>query len=262
MKKLYIIAQDKGGVGKTTTALSLCQVAAYRGLDFEYLELDNSNNTPLSLVNSKTFQNRMLSCKVSQAQEELLKATFKAIKMNKIVFIDLGGGMDSIEIIELIKEEFSHHEIGYILPFENSLKQMENLVNTYNHISDQANTFLVKNKVIDGKEEDPFIFFEGDKALGVKSYRNIIKPENKVFQLYLNPKIQLPEITKECMLDLSELAIQYPRIEADLLFMDEAKDMNEYNELMQKYSKSEASLKEIKRLNEEFKELFDESESN
>ncbi|MDD2639672.1 MAG: AAA family ATPase [Arcobacteraceae bacterium] len=259
MKKIFISLNDKGGVGKTTVSLGLAQVAAYRGLDFEYLELDNSNNTTTSLENSKIFQNRMQSFKTSKAQEELFKATFKAIKENKVIFIDVGGSSDSLEVTSLLKEEFAHHDIAFILPFENSIKQMANLVNTYNFIDNPENTYLVKNKVINSKnEKDPYIFFEGDKNKGIESYRKLLKPINKVFEVYLNADMQIPEITKECMLDLADLAMSFTRPQAEVAFMKEAKDMNEYTELMQKYSKSESSLKEILRLNEEFKELFDE----
>lgn len=256
MKKLNIILGTKGGIGKSTIALNLCMVAAFRGLDFEYLELDSSNNTSKSLINSEVFKNRMTSCKVSNAQEELFKATFKALKEEKIVFIDVGGGLDSVSLITLIKEEFSHHQLNFILPFENSVKQMDNLINTYNYIDRPEDVFLVKNKVID--EDDPYRFFEGDKHLGVKSIRKELSPVNKVFQVYLSDSQQFPEITKQCMLDLSQLAIQYNRKEAEEVFMQDAKDMNEYKILMQNYSKSVNCLKEIKTLNNEFEELFDE----
>lgn len=257
MKKLNIITGFKGGIGKSTISINLCMVAAHKGLEFEYLELDSSNNTSKSFINSKVFKNRMSSCKVTEAQEELFKATFKALKEDKIVFIDVGGGLDSVELLTLIKDEFSHHQLNFILPLENSVKQMDNLINTYNYIDRPNDIYLVKNKVIN--DDDPYRFFEGDKKLGVKSIRKELSPVNKVFEVYLSDSQQFPEITKESMLDLSQIAIQYTREEAEKIFMDEAKDINEYNHLMQKYSKSINCLKEIEALSIEFQDLFNES---
>ena len=258
MKKIFVTLNDKGGVGKSTLCLNLAMVAALRGFDFEYIELDNSNNTSASLSNSSVFKNKMTSVKTSKAQEELFKASWKALKENKYVFIDVGGGLDFNEVASLLKEQFAHHDICFLLPFENSIKQMDNLVNTYNFIDNPEKTYLVKNKVIQSKDaRDPFRFFEGDKALGVKSYRKEINPLNKVFEMYLSDSQQLPEITKESMLDLSALARQYTRAEADKEFSETSKDMKQYVELMQEYSKSEMCLKEILAISEEFAELFD-----
>lgn len=262
MGKIFVTSSSKGGVGKTLTTLSLCQVASLKGLDFEYIEIDNSNNTSISLSNSKTFKNKMLSVATLKAQEELLKACWKALKQGKLIFIDVGGGSDTVEVINLIKDEFSHNDICYLLPFENSLKQMGNLINTYSLIDNPEKTYLIKNKVLRGKEKDAFRFFEGDKALGIKSIRKELNSPNKVFEIYLSDSQQLPEVTQECMLDLASLAMEYARVEADRNFTESSKDMQEYVFMMQEYTKSEMCLKEITSIAEEFKELFEEEVSN
>ena len=256
MKKIFVSLGSKGGIGKTNTTINLCQVAAHRGLDFEYLELDNSNNTSNTLDKSSVFSGRMSSCKVTQAQEELFKAIWKAMKENKIIFCDIGGGTDTMQLIELLNEEFGHHDIAYILPFQNSNKQMSNLLETYNKIDKKESIYLVKNQV--KSEDDKFRFFEGDKALGIESYRKKINPKNTVFKIFDSDIQQLPENTNQCMLDLCELAIQYSREKAETVFLEKAKDMNEYNALMQKYTVAAGCLKEIERLNTEFDELFSE----
>ena len=254
---IYLILGTKGGIGKTTVTTLLCQVAALRGLDFEYIELDNSNDSTTSLANSKIFENRMSSCKTSKAQAELFNATFKAIKENKTVFCDVGGGLDTVELIDLVLEEFSHLDIKFILPFENSYKQMKNLKDTYNFINIPEKIYLVKNKVINYKDEkDEYIFFEGSKELGIDSVRKEINPINKVFETALSDLNQIAEITQESILDLAQIAMQYSPAEASDVFMEDAKDINEYNQLMQRYSKSAKCLKEIEKLNLEFEELF------
>ena len=257
-KKIIIVLGTKGGCGKTTTSINLCMVAAHRGLDFEYIEIDNSNDTSSTLKNSKVFQNKMISIKTSKAQEELYKATFKALKENKTVIVDIGGGLDTVEIVELLKSEFEHIDIDYILPFENSYKQMQNLINTYAYIDNEVSTYLLKNKVIKHKhDKDPFIFFEGDKKQGIKSVKSELKPKNKVFEMYLSDQLQIAEITEESMLDLAQEALEYTKEEAHEIFMDSAADMVEYEQLMQRYSKATKSLKEIEILSEEFAELFE-----
>ncbi len=143
MKKIFIILNSKGGVGKTATTLSLCQVASLKGRDFEYIELDNSNDTTKSLSNSLVFKDKMSSLKTSKAQEELFKASWKALKEDKLVFIDVGGGTDTLDVISLLKEEFAHHNICYLLPFENSVKQMDNLMNTYSFIDNPEKIYLI-----------------------------------------------------------------------------------------------------------------------
>ena len=126
MKKINLVVNTKGGVGKSTISLILCQLLAYRVMEFKYIEIDNSNDTTQSLSNSEVFKDRTASIKTAAAQEELFKATLEAVKENKIVVIDVGGGTDTNELINLIKEQFSHleDEINFILPFENSYKQM------------------------------------------------------------------------------------------------------------------------------------------
>ncbi len=255
MKKINITAGTKGGIGKTFLAQILAQTAAYRGINFEYIEIDSSNNSISSLENSEVFKNRMTSVTLDKAEEEIIKATFKALKENKIVFIDLGGGLDTIEIISIIKENFSHLEINYLLPFENNYKMMRNLVDTFDFIDDEKNTFLIKNKVLKMKNGiDPYTFFEGDKLKGIESIREVINSKNKVFEVFLSENLQYADITKESTLDLAAVAMgQTPEV-AEKEFMEE--DINEYLKLTQRYLKSKAALSEIKYLSEEFDELF------
>lgn len=258
MKKINLLVNTKGGCGKSTISLILCQLLAYRGIEFKYIEIDNSNDTTQSLINSEVFKDRTISIKTSSAQEELFKATFEAIKENKIVVIDVGGGTDTNELISLIKEQFSHleNEINFILPFENSHKQMGNLINTYSLIGQPENIYLIKNKVIKYTDKkDPYIFFEGDEKLGIKSIRKELKQKNKVFEVCFSEQNQIAEITKESMLDVATLALQYSSSEAHNLFMQKD-DMQEYLKGMTRYANSKKSLDEILVLNDEFEELI------
>lgn len=258
MKKINLVVNSKGGVGKSTISLILCQLLAYRGIEFKYIEIDNSNDTTQSLSNSEVFKDRTISIKTASAQEELFKATFEAVKENKIVVIDVGGGTDTNELISLIKEQFSHleNEINYILPFENSYKQIGNLIDTYSLIAAPENIFLIKNKVIKyADRKDPYIFFEGDEKLGIKSIRKELKQKNKVFEVCFSEQNQISEITEESMLDVATLALQYSSSEAHNLFMQKD-DMQEYLKGMTRYANSKKSLDEILVLNDEFEELI------
>lgn len=258
MKKINLIVNSKGGVGKSTISLILCQLLAYRGIEFKYIEIDNSNDTTQSLSNSEIFKDRTISITTANAQEELFKATFESLKENKIVIIDVGGGTDTNELINLIKEQFSHleNEINFILPFENSHKQIGNLINTYSLIGQPENIYLIKNKVIKYTDKkDPYIFFEGDEKLGIKSIRKELKQKNKVFEVCFSEQNQIAEITKESMLDVATLALQYSSSEAHNLFMQKD-DMQEYLKGMTRYANSKKSLDEILVLNDEFEELI------
>lgn len=204
MKKINLVVNSKGGVGKSTISLILCQLLAYRGIEFKYIEIDNSNDTTQSLSNSEVFKDRTISIKTASAQEELFKATFEAVKENKIVVIDVGGGTDTNELINLIKEQFSHleNEINFILPFENSHKQIGNLINTYSLIGQPENIYLIKNKVIKYTDKkDPYIFFEGDEKLGIKSIRKELKQKIKSLKFVFRSKIKLQKSQKnQCLM--------------------------------------------------------------
>lgn len=260
MKKINIILNTKGGVGKSTISIILCQLLAYRNIDFKYIEIDNSNDTTKALERSETFKNKMISIMTDKADEELYAATFEALKEDKVIIVDIGGGTDTREIIDLINEQFTHmnSEINFILPFENSYKQMPNLLNTYNLIDNPENTYFVKNKVIPFKDKkDEYIFFEGSKIKGVENYRKKINPINKVFEVNLSDLHGIAEISKETILDVAALAMQYSKDEAHKMFISEY-EMAEYVSMMTRFTNSENCLKDIQQLNEEFEELFNE----
>lgn len=260
MKKINIVLNTKGGVGKSTVSIILAQILAYRNIDFKYIEIDNSNDTTEGLENSEVFKNKMISIKTNKADEELYAATFEALKENKVIIVDVGGGTDTAELISLINEQFTHIscEINFILPFENSLKQMSNLENTYNLINNFENTYLVKNKVIQFKDKaDEYIFFEGSKIKGVNNFRKKINPLNKVFEVNLSDLHGIAEITKETILDVAALAMQYSKDEAHEIFMNDY-EIAEYVSMMTRFTNSQNCLKEIQKLSNEFEELFNE----
>jgi hypothetical protein len=82
-----------------------------------------------------------------------------------------------------------------------------------------------------------------------------LKQKNKVFEVCFSEQNQIAEITKESMLDVATLALQYSSSEAHNLFMQKD-DMQEYLKGMTRYANSKKSLDEILVLNDEFEELI------
>jgi hypothetical protein len=261
MKKIKVILNGKGGVGKTHISSLLAQIAAYRGLDFMYVEIDSTNKTADFYKNSEVFKGRIETILPEQAREKLLEVVYNAKKRGKLCIVDVGGGTDSATITARINESFAHikSDIDFIIPFENNPMYMDVLKETYRELASPENTFLVKNKVINFKQsslKDEYIFFEGNKKRGVKSLRKELNPLNKVFEVFNSPEnVGISLMHNECILDTAQTAIKYTWEEAEAIAMEE--ELDEFMDLMIRYENAALCLDEIQKASDEFAELFD-----
>ncbi len=261
MAKFLIITNGKGGVGKTLVSHLVCMLLAKQGKDFRLVEVDNNQDSTKDLNNSELFEGRVESVHVKDSQDALNKALFKQIKDDVTVVVDIGSNDENNNILKRLKA-LELDNISYLVPIQNSLKQMQNLYSTINLINDDDNIFVIKNQI---SQESDYIFFEGSKKYGRRSIRKDLNLKNKVFGIPNSELYELAEIGNETLYDVSQLAELLSPKEAQRQFLkdgekyeDEAKQIEYFNKMNSKYTLAQDSLELINHLEEEFKEILDE----
>ena len=251
MSKLIVVANDKGGVGKTNTSLALCYVLKSLEKDFRLVEIDSSQDSSEFLSKSELKDN-LLSVDTKGASEELYKALFELLQNEDMtIVIDAGGSEDSRAVINMVKK-LEYENTSWLIPIQNSKKQQPNLENTYNLIDKPNNTYVVKNQV---QKDDAYIFFEGSKRLSQKSMRDKLNLENNVFEIPASPLFEIAEAESHTLFDASSLAMTYSAKEAQKAFM--AKNDPEYFvEMMSKFRISEDSFELLSELKNQFEEFL------
>lgn len=255
---IYIITNTKGGVGKTTTAINLASILAFKNRKFKLVELDSSNNSMIfhnsELLNDETA----ISLDLNQKHQAIGSMMFNLAKNKDMDFvIDLGGGTDSKIMIDSLKELESINKT-WIIPTSSDKKYLQNASDTFEMINDAPNTYFILNKYHENTEEDgeDFMYFFGDKKLGVEPVSKHFKT-SKYFKIPASPYFQLAEDDGQTLLDMALLSIQNTEAEASEKFIELAgEDEFAYISLWLKYTRSLTAAKLFNKIQTNAEILF------
>jgi cellulose biosynthesis protein BcsQ len=252
--KVIVIVNNKGGSGKTTTSTAVAFALAKQNKEFSLLEIDSHQDSSLTISESELFKNRVNSVNLNESSEALAAEIFKMMKNGNHVIIDAGAGAESLTVISRVKD-MELDNVIWIIPIQNSGKQLQNLKTTYLAISEPENTFVLKNQVL---KNDDYIFFEGSKKYNKKSVRKELGLK-KVLELPHSELFELAELSNQTLFDVAQLAIDLTPAQARKEFLQIAgDDMSKYLELDGKYNMAKDSLKLLEEIEINFKELLDE----
>ena len=179
---LNVITSNKGGVGKTTVATSLCCIYYNQNKKFKIIELDN-NNSSLKYKSSDIFKEKnSKSLKLKKKSEAIADMLFDLMEDETIEYIiDIGGGNDTYEVLDAIKS--LDIEKTYYVPTTKIKKYLANAHHTFEYIDDPKNTMFVLNQYNDLAEiRNEFRYFFGNEKMGIKemiSYSSVILCEKK-----------------------------------------------------------------------------------
>jgi len=239
---VYIIANTKGGVGKTTTAVNLATLLAFREKKFKIVELDNSNNSMIFSNSEILNQDTAVSLQLDQKTQAIGSMMFNLAKNKEMDFIlDLGGGDDSKVMIESLKE--IDLPKTWIIPTTSDKKYLKNASDTFKLIDDSQSTIFVLNKANSQEHKTEFMYFFGSQKYGVKAVDECFT-DSQYFVIPSSPFFQIAEDDEQTLLDLALLSIEKNEQEITKDFLEMAgDDESSFIKLWEKYEKSKEAAK-------------------
>ena len=251
---VYIVANTKGGVGKSTVAVTLATVLSFRNREFKIVELDN-NNDSLQFSNSSILtEGRASSLVLKDKTKAIASMIFNIAKNSELSFIiDIGGGDDVKQVIENLKE--LELEKTFIIPTSSNKKYLKNASDTYEIIDDPDNTIFLLNMVRENNLKDDFIYFFGSEKFGVKPVSSNFK-NAKYLSVPYSQFFQIAEDDEQTLLDLALLSINKTESEVTTEFLKEAgDDENKFIKSWEKYEKSKEAAKLFMKIFDNFSKL-------
>lgn len=168
-KRVIVMASTKGGVGKSTLAWHLMP-AVFPGCSI--LEIDNNNIS--NIFNKSTVIAKSESITLEECASKLEEVCFDLLDRsnNDVLVIDAGGGDDTLRVLKQIKELAIDEiaDVTYIVPIMNSLSQLKNAEDMNNYLEGKNVIFALNNIADFRKIEEDWIFWFGNKSLGIESY--------------------------------------------------------------------------------------------
>jgi len=253
---IYVTANTKGGVGKSTTAINLACQLHYLGRDFKIVEIDNSNSSMI-FSNSQILKNRGMTIKTDEKAKAIGGIFFNLAKNpNMDYIVDIGGGDDFKQIIESLKE--LELQKRYLIPVTSDKKYLKNAENTFKVIDDPENTFFVLNRCYSDDFKQEFMYFFGNKKLGVKPV-SVIFESAKYITVPFSNFYQIAEDNEETLLDLALVSMKKNEMEITKEFMEiSGDDEGQFIALWEHYERSKEVAKVFMRIYQNMQPLFTE----
>lgn len=239
MSHIYIIANSKGGVGKTNTAVTVACLLHSAGRKFKLIELDN-NNSSLLFSNSKVMtRDNIRSLKIEKKDEAVADMLFDLMDepdMNHIV--DIGGGDDTHPIVEKLKQV--NRPKTWIIPATKIKKYLANAVATHNDIGDPDNTVFCLNMYSDfSKIQKEFMHFFGDSKIGIKPFSPIFA-KARTIGIPFSHHFEIAADDEQTIYDLAAISRETTQEEAEAEFYAAAKgDREKFLRMMMMYWRSQ-----------------------
>lgn len=236
---IYIIANSKGGVGKTNTAVTIACLLHSAGRKFKLIELDN-NNSSLLFKNSKVMsQDSIKSLKIDKKDEAVADMLFDLMDDPDINYIvDIGGGDDTSAIVQKLKQV--NRPKTWIIPTTKIKKYLANAVATHDEINDPDNTVFCLNMYSDfAKIQKEFIYFFGDGKIGIKSYSPIFA-KARTIGIPFTHHFEIAADDEQTIYDLAAISRETTQEQAETEFYAAAKgDREKFHKMMMMYWRSQ-----------------------
>ena len=218
---IHIIANSKGGVGKSLTSITLACVLISQEKEIKIIEIDN-NQDSLKYTNSDVLsEDNIQSVKLNQKDTAIANILFDVMNDPNIHYIiDAGGGDDTFAIIDAMKDVDLPKT--YYIPTLKVKKYLQNAVDTYKYINDGENTIFVLNQYQElEKIRDEFKYFFGSSKKGIKPVAPIFK-DSKFIAIPWSDSFQIAEDDEMTIYDFSTIARNMSEKEARELFFKQA----------------------------------------
>ena len=251
---VYVIANTKGGTGKTTTAINLGGQLHYLGRDFRIVEIDNNNNS-MSFQNSEILKDKCMTVRTDEKAKAIGSIFFALAKNPELDYIvDIGGGDDFKQIIDSLKE--LDLPKTYLIPATSDKKYLKNAGDSFEMINDSENTFFVLNRSYYDNLEEEYMYFFGNKKLGVKPQSEHFK-DSKYFSIPFSNFYQMAEDDEQILLDLALISIEKNEAAITKDFMElSGGDEAKFIKLWETYEKSKEAAKVFLKIANNMQVLF------
>ena len=145
--RLVIPIQTRGGLGKSTTAIGLCEWWQERGVPWQGYDLDIFNRT-LSTV----FPHEVVPIQLSQEPEGDLIQIFREVNTQAVTLVDPSAHMNKIILSALDKSDFTKLAVQQqarasvlIYPYD-EVSDMDDISETVATLGDQVDWVVIRNK--------------------------------------------------------------------------------------------------------------------
>ena len=218
---IHIVANTKGGVGKSLTSITLACVLISKGKKIKIIEIDNNQNS-MKYINSDVLNSENIqSISTDKKDTAIADILFDVMSDPGIHYIvDAGGGDDTYQVLEALKD------IGlkktFYIPTLRIKKYLQNAFDTYNYINQPDNTIFVLNQYQNlQKIKDEFIYFFGNSKKGIKPVSPIFK-DSKFIAIPWTDSFQIAEDDEMTIYDFSSIARDMSEKKARELFFKQA----------------------------------------
>lgn len=239
MSHIYIIANSKGGVGKTNSAVVVACLLHAAGKNFKLIELDN-NNSSLLFKNSKVMtRDNIKSLKIDKKDEAVADMLFDLISEPDMSYIvDIGGGDDTYPIVEKLKQV--NRPKTWIIPTTKIKKYLANAVATFEEIDDPDNVVFCLNMYSDfAKIQKEFMYFFGDSKIGIKPFSPIFA-KSRTIGIPFSHHFEIAADDEQTVLDLANISRETTQEEAETEFYNAAGgDREKFHKMMMMYWRSQ-----------------------
>jgi len=258
---IYIVANSKGGVGKSLTSVTLACLLEIRQKNFKIVEIDNNNQSLLFANSDFLNEKNSLSVRLDKRQEIASDILFNLMSDDELDYvIDAGGGDDTFQVLQILKD--LELPKTYLIPTTRIKKYLKNAADTFQFIDDPGNTYFVLNQYSNlEKLKDEFLYFFGNKKLGIKPVSDSFATDNVLYIPYSN-YFQISEDMEMTILDLANISRQIDQKQAAEQFFKQSNGSREvFHSLMTKYWNSEEASKDLLEIEQNFEKLWEVSKS-
>jgi hypothetical protein len=238
MSHIYIIANSKGGVGKTNTAITIACLLHAAGRNFKLIELDN-NNSSLLFKNSKVMtKDNIKSLKIDKKDEAVADMLFDLMSEDMDYIIDIGGGDDTSQIVEKLKQV--NRPKTWIIPTTKIKKYLANAVATFEEIDDPDSVVFCLNMYSDfSKIQKEFMWFFGDSKLGIKPFSPIFA-KARTIGIPFSHHFEIAADDEQTLYDLAAISRETTQEEAETeFFAASGGNREQFHKMMMMYWRSQ-----------------------